>query len=710
MTVIVLRRHQVEVYVDVDAGVPTIVHWGAPLGDIDTTTLRAAVERPIVAGMLDVVAPISVVPEEGSGYYGRPGLAGHRMNGRAWSPRFAPSSVVADGEHGVTVVAVDAVAELTLTTTIHLGETLVVQCRLDNDGADPYVLDRLSVTVALPAQASELLRFTGRWSRELHPVRAEFTSGVFAAENRSGRTSAEYPPLLFAGTPGFGEWHGEVWGMHLAWSGNHHIWAEVLNDTRRAVQFGELLQPGEIVLQPGQSYDTPELYGSYSATGLTNASWGFHRTLRARPTHPTSERPVMLNIWEAVYFDHDNDRLRDLATVAASVGVERYVVDDGWFGSRRHDGSGLGDWVVSPDVYPDGLAPLIQHVTDLGMEFGIWVEPEMVNPDSDVYRAHPEWALVTNGYEPVLGRSQLLLNLAHPGAFAHVLGQLDALLRDHDISYVKWDMNRNHCQASGADDAAGTHAQTLAFYRLISTLGQRHPHVEFESCSSGGGRIDFEVLRHTQRVWTSDCIDPLERQTIQRNTSLFIPPELMGAHIASPTSHVTGRTHNIGFRSVTALFGHLGIEWNLLTMNDRDRETVTAVIELYKRFRQLIHHGDLVRFDTAANGPGHAVDPAGIANGVYAADRSEALIAVTQLRTGTSLAVPPLRLPGLDPSRRYRILKVSVPGERGVPVQSQPGWLTSGITLSGRQLAVLGLQMPAMNPETSILLHFEAQP
>lgn len=705
-----LRTGHVEVHLDVETGVPTIVHWGSPLGDIDDATMRAASERPLASGMLDTVAPVSIVPEEGSGYYGRPGLAGHRLDGRAWSPRFTPSDVIHIGDNAVTVVAVDRVAGLELRTTITLDETLVIRCRLENTGTDDYVVDRLSITVPVPAQAAELLRFTGRWSRELHPVRTEFTSGVFAAENRAGRTSAEYPSLIFAGTPGFSEWSGEVWGLHLAWSGNHHIWAEVMMDTRRALQLGELLQPGEVVLRPGGWYETPELYGTYAASGLTAASWGFHRTLRSRPSHPVRARPVTLNIWEAVYFDHDNARLHQLATVAASVGVERFVVDDGWFGSRRNDRSGLGDWVVSPEAYPDGLTPLIEHVVGLGMEFGIWVEPEMVNPDSDVFRAHPDWALVTDGYDPVLGRSQLLLDLAQPEAYAHVFGQLDALLADHAISYVKWDMNRDHVQASGRDGAAGTRAQTVAFYRLISDLWARHSSVEFESCASGGGRIDFEVLRHTQRVWTSDCIDPLERQTIQRSASMFIPPELMGAHIASPTSHDTGRTHNIAMRSVTALFGHLGIEWNLLTMSDQDRQTVTAVVELYRRFRPMLHHGDTVRFDTAPNGGNHRDAPASIANGVYSPDRSEGLIAVTQLRTGLSLAIPPLRLPGLDDDRPYRVSRVAVPGEARVPARRQPAWLSDGITLTGRQLAVFGLQMPVMNPETSLLLHLEAQP
>ena len=455
-----------------------------------------------------------------------------------------------------------------------------------------------------------------------------------------------------------------MWGAHLAWSGNHRVLAERLPDGRRYLQLGELLHPGEVVLQPGERYETPEVIATYGV-GLTPASWGFHRSraLTGDASRPPP-RKVLLNTWEAVYFDHDLDRLRRLADVAASVGVERFVLDDGWFGSRRNDRSGLGDWTVSADAHPGGLSPIIDHVRSLDMDFGIWVEPEMVSPDSDLFRAHPDWVLATDGYQPVLGRHQLVLDLGRPGAYAHVLGQLDALLSEHAIAYVKWDMNRDHVQGSGSDGAAGTHAQTMALYRLLDELRARHPSVEIESCASGGGRIDHEILRRTQRVWTSDCNDALERQTIQRGASMFVPPEVMGAHIGPPRSHTTGRVHSLAFRAATAMFGHLGIEWNLLELDERDLADLTAVIELHRRFRPLLHSGDVVRFDADLEGVGHSDSPVAHAHGVYAADRSEALIAFVQLRTGTSLAPSPLRLPGLDAERTYRAQVLDLPRAR----------------------------------------------
>ena len=699
-----LRGHTADVVLDTSTGVPTIVHWGAPLGDVDPASIVTALERPIAHGMLDVVAPVSIVPEHGSGFQGRPGLAGHRRGGTAWSARFVPAGLTAI-DRGVVVSAVDQVAGLRLDTRVVLDHALTVQCTLTNLADSRFLLDQLAVTLPLPVHASELLTFTGRWTRELHPVRSEWGTCAVVIENRRGRTSHEHVPLVFAGSSGFGEWQGEVWGAHLAWSGNHTTLAEVLPDGRRYMQLAELLHPGELSLGQGDQYVTPEVVATWSGAGLTPASWGYHRTLRARSAHPARPRPVLVNTWEAVYFDHDGDRLRALATAAADLGIERFVLDDGWFGSRRDDRRGLGDWVVSPEVYPHGLTPLVDHVRSLGMEFGIWVEPEMVNPDSDVYRAHPEWALVTDGYEPVFGRQQLVLDLGHPGAYAHVLGQLDALLRDHDITYVKWDMNRDHVQGSDARGTAGTHVQTLAVYRLLDELRALHPGVEIESCASGGARIDHGILARTDRVWTSDCNDALERQTIQRSASLFITPELMGAHIGPPRSHTTARVHSLSFRAITALFGHLGVEWNVLTLDDRERDQLRDWIALHRRFRPLLHSGDVVRFDPVLNG----VTPSSHAHGVYAADRSEALVAYVQLQTGMSLTPPTLRLPGLDPDRRYRIELVgrAATGRLG-PSRLQPGWTTEGIELTGRQLAVHGIQPPALHPEHAILVHLRA--
>eukprot|EP00903_Cladosiphon_okamuranus_P002613 g2611.t1 len=327
------------------------------------------------------------------------------------------------------------------------------------------------------------------------------------------------------------------------------------------------------------------------------------------------KRPIHYNTWEAVYFDHDHETLFNLANKAAEVGAERFILDDGWFGSRRNDKAGLGDWWPSKDVYPDGLGPLIKHVTDLGMEFGLWFEPEMVNPDSELYREHPDWILHAEGVEQVPFRSQFVLDLTRPEVSDYLFDHMHKLLSEHEISYVKWDMNRD-VHHPGSRGRPAIHQQTRALYALIERLREAHPDLEIESCSSGGARADYGILRRTDRIWTSDSNDALDRQRIQRGASHFFPLEIMGAHVGPETCHITGRRLSMEMRVATALFGHMGMELNLLEEAPANLEVLKAGLALHKQHRDLIHSGDFHRLDT----PDHVN-----AIGVVAKDRSEAL-------------------------------------------------------------------------------------
>lgn len=443
--------------------------------------------------------------------------------------------------------------------------------------------------------ATELFDLAGRWGRERAPQRAPLVVGTHARENRRGRTGPDAPLVLAAGTAGFGTRGGEVWAVHVAWSGNHVSYAERLSTGAAVLGGGELLLPGEIVLAAGESYTGPWVYAAHSADGLDGIAARCHTHLRARRHHPRRPRPVVLNTWEAVYFDHDLARLTELARLAAEVGVERYVLDDGWFRHRRDDTAGLGDWYVDEAVWPDGLHPLVDAVRGLGMEFGLWVEPEMVNPDSDLARAHPEWLLATGGRRPLPSRNQQVLDLGQAGAHAYVLERLDALLTSYDIAYLKWDHNRDLLDAgSGPDGVPGVAAQTRAVHGLLDELRARHPRVEIESCSSGGLRVDLEILERTDRVWGSDVIDPLERQQIQRWTAQLLPPELVGSHVGAPRSHTTGHTHDLSFRAGTALFGSFGIEWDLTAASEAERAELAAWVALVKELRGLLHTGTVV--------------------------------------------------------------------------------------------------------------------
>jgi len=339
-------------------------------------------------------------------------------------------------------------------------------------------------------------------------------------------------------------------------------------------------------------------------------------------------------------------------------------------------------------------------VVGLGMQFGLWVEPEMVNPDSGLYRAHPDWVLGPAGRLPVPWRSQQVLDLVNPKAYAHILGRLDALLSEHDIGYLKWDHNRNLIEAQHAG-RPGVRAQTLAVYRLLDELRGRHPTVEIESCASGGARIDLGILARTDRVWPSDTNDALERQTIQRWTGLLLPPELIGAHVGSPDSHTTGRAHALSFRIATALFGHLGIEWDVTTASAQEQQALADAIRFYKEARGLLHTGDAVRVDHP--------DTAAYVHGVVAVDRGEAIFAYVQLATSATETPAQVRLAGLADDRSYRVSPVTLAGGPDSQQIRGPGWvLDGGCTLTGRVLTTVGLPAPVLRPEQALVLHVVA--
>nr|WP_231747539.1 alpha-galactosidase [Auraticoccus cholistanensis] len=713
-----MRAAGVSLLVEVaDRRLPAVLHWGDDLGELSGEEAAALARARVVQAManqVDEPLRLSVLPEQHTGWVGRPGLSGSR-DGRSWTPWFTVTEVRLDdrtlspgltgsGAGTLTVTAVDEEAGLELGLLLELTVEGLVRARatLTSTAEGVYQLDDLVLALPVPQRAREILDLAGRWGKERTPQRRELVVGTHLREGRRGRTGPEAATVLHVGTPGFGFAEGEVWGLHTAWSGNHTHYAERIYSGEQVLGGGELLLPGEVRLARGDSYTSPWVVGAHGH-GLDEVARRFHRHLRAMPGRATRPRPVTLNVWEAVYFDHDLPRLKALADLAASIGVERFVLDDGWFGSRRDDTSGLGDWTVSADVWPDGLHPLIDHVRGLGMEFGLWFEPEMVNPDSDVARAHPEWIMAPGERLPVESRHQQVLNLSIEECWTHVRDQMSALLAEYDIAYIKWDHNRDLVEASTrATGRAAVHEQTLATYRLMADLKQRHPGLEIESCSSGGLRIDLAVLEHTDRVWVSDCIDPQERRQIQRWTTQLVAPELMGTHIASGRSHTTGRVHDLGFRAQTAFFGHLGLEWDLAEASPEDLATLTEVIARHKERRELLHGGDLVRLDFP--------DPTVELHGVVAPDRSRALYQLATVGRSEVSLPGALVLPGLDPARRYRVQ----PLDLGQPARGlrPPAWWPAegepGPVLPGTVLSRAGLQAPALHPEQAVLLEVSA--
>ena len=683
---------------------PVIVHWGEELITSTPATLAslAVAARPQrVSGGLDDTGRLGLLATPAGGWLGTPGIEGHR-DGAGASLHFEVAGVQAN-DHRATISLVDSEARLTAQVELRVGSSGLLHQRilLRNTGATPYTVQSLQAHFPVPWDATEILDTTGRHLRERTPQRHAFTFGTHTRESRRGRPGADATLLLAAGRPGFGFERGRVHGIHVAWSGNHRVSAERGITGEAFLSGGELLLPGEVILAPGESLQTPWVIGSWG-DGLTELSARFHEEWRARPQHPRRPRPVTLNTWEAVYFDHSLRKLTALADAAAEVGIERFVLDDGWFNGRRDDTAGLGDWFVDEDVWPEGLHPLIEHVRERGMEFGLWVEPEMINPDSDLARRHPDWILRGRMALPPSARQQQVLDLAHPEAYDYISTRLHALLDEYPIAYLKWDHNRDLVDAgSGPEGVSRVHTHTLAVYRLLDELKGRHPGLEIESCASGGARVDLGILDRTDRIWTSDSLDPLERLANQRYTGLVVPAELMGMHLTSPVVHSSGRTVALGLSGAVALLGHFGIEWDLTSVDDPTREKIASWVALAKRLRPLIATGRMINVD--------GTDPGIDVRGIVAADAASGIFTITQIDTSVAYPAGRVRMPSFDPQRAYRV-RVIARGESGDdPGQSPLEWAHHDTILTGQELASVGLRPPVQFPQQATVVELTAE-
>ncbi|QKE83588.1 alpha-galactosidase [Arthrobacter sp. NEB 688] len=700
-----------------DGGLPAVLHWGADLPDEAAADLVLLRDTPVANNALDEPWDLTVLPTSGDGWLGTPGVALQRAGGSA-APRWV--ATLEGGGARCTVRAeatdVEAVVELVLALDEHgVLTTSTSVTSTAEAGTAPLEVGALRTLLPLPARAEEVLDLSGRWVRERTPQRRLVADGTWLRTGRRGRTGHDATLLMTAGTAGFGFRHGEVWAVHAAWSGHHEHLVERLPEGAGAhaavIGAGEALASGEVRLGPGGTWTAPDVVAVWSDAGLDGLTARLVRHQRAGDDYRAGRpRPLVLNTWEAVYFETDLGHLKRLADTAASIGVERFVLDDGWFGSRRDDTRGLGDWQVSTDVWPDGLGPLVEHVKGLGMEFGLWFEPEMLNLDSDVVRAHPEWVLGPAAGPTAPSRHQHVLDLANPDAFEHVLAAMTEVIGTHGVDFVKWDHNRDLHEAVRTDatgtDRPAVALQTRATYRLLDTLRERFPALEIESCSSGGARVDLGVLARTDRVWTSDCNDALERVAIQRWTGLLVPPERMGTHIGPGRAHTTHRDLDLSLRMLVALGGHAGLEWDISGCSPQELDALRAWSGLYRELRPLLHSGDVVRSDHP--------DPSLVLGGVVAEDRSEAVLTVVRVASGRGVTPGAVPLPGLDPARRYR---VRVRPEAGLPESQQvrgPRWFedaqaADGVLASGAVLGDHGLPVPALAPGQGYLLHLRAE-
>ncbi len=685
-------------------GLPRAAYWGSRLDEEASPAALACCHRPPVfqAG-LDTPYHLNLFPELGTGFKGRPALIGEKKR-KNWASLFCINTVKHE-KNAVKIILTDTLAALELVLDIRLDPETDLLCRrstLKNLSPDPYNLHYCAAAaIEIPAFCRELLSFHGCWTGEFLTQRSDFSTGMALFENRTGRTSHEVFPGLIAGTAGFSENCGTVFGTHLAWSGNSSFFAEVVPDGSRQIQMGELLTPGEMVLETGQTYTTPWVYAAFSHTGLNGLSHKFHSFLRRSilpETIRSKKRPVVFNSWEAVYFAHDLDQLKEMASKASSLGFERFVLDDGWFHGRDDDSRALGDWQTDPEKYPRGLGPLIDHVKENGMDFGLWVEPEMVNPDSMLYRQHPDWVMGLAGFHHITGRNQLVLNLCRNEVADYLFDRLNDLLSSHDIDYLKWDMNRILTLA-GHMGFPAFHQQTRALYGLIDRVKTAHPRVEIETCASGGARIDFEILKRTDRFWTSDSNDPFRRQVIQKGASLFFPPEAAGSHIGPAVCHTSGRVTDLKFRALTSFFNHFGAEFNLLELHSDQEEELAGFIELHKKYRDLLHRGKSVRLDLCdalRNGYGTVAD-----------DQTLALFCIVQMDIPAQTSDRTVRFSHLAPDGLYRV-RLLRPVDPSIHSKlSFPEKWMKGFTLPGRVLMESGLSVFMPWPGTGVLFELK---
>ncbi len=534
---------------------------------------------------------------------------------------------------------------------------LARSARLVNQGDQSlHLTHAMSLCLDLPDSDYEFVHFSGAWARERWMKVRPLEQGIQSVESARGTSSHNHNPFIMLRRPGTDEDAGEVIGFSLIYSGNFLAQAEVDTWNTTRVTLGINPFGFDWKLDPGEVFQTPEAVMVYSDQGMNAMSRTFHRLYRsrlARGQWRDKPRPILLNNWEATYFDFTEDKLLAIAEGARKDGVELFVLDDGWFGARSNDSAGLGDWHANLQRLPDGIAGLARRVTELGLQFGLWFEPEMVNRDSDLFRAHPDWIIAAPGRRPSPGRNQFVLDFSRPEVVDCIYDQMAALLNEANISYIKWDMNRSitepFSQALPPDRQGELfHRYILGVYRLYERLTTNFPHVLFESCASGGGRFDPGMLYYAPQGWVSDDSDAGERLKIQYGTSYCYPISSIGAHVSAIPNHQVNRSTPLATRANVAAFGTFGYELDLNRLTAGERQQVREQIAFMKQYRAVLQFGDFYRLRSPFQGNFTAwmsVSP----------DRRTALVGWYRTLSEANGPFRRVRLRGLDPDLCYTV-------------------------------------------------------
>lgn len=575
--------------------------------------------------------------------------------------------------------------------------------RVINDGTDDIYLTKvLSACIDMDNKDFELLTMHGSWARERHIQRNPVGYGFQGLSSVRGETSHQHHPFLGLLSKGADQENGEVYGLHFVYSGNFTglVYRGQFDNVR--AMMGINSDDFSWKLEPGETFTAPEVILTYSAHGLSDMTKCYHNLYRKhliRSKYKDQMRPILINNWEATYFDFDTEKLLSIAREASRLGIEMLVMDDGWFGNRYDDNRALGDWFVNEEKLKGGLPYLVSEVNKLGMKFGIWFEPEMISPDSDLYRAHPDWAIAVPGREAGLCRCQYVLDLTRREILEYVFERVCSILESANIEYVKWDMNRQLADLGSLNlpaDRMGElcHRYVLAVYELQERILERFPDLLLENCSGGGARFDPGMLYYSPQIWCSDDTDAIERLMIQEGTALIYPLSSMGAHVSDCPNHTVGRVTPFETRGYVALAGTFGYELDITKISEEDRNLIPKQIEMYHRYYMLVNQGDYYRIASYAGN--HQWDCYMVVN----REKTEALLTYIQVMMRPNCHSRIFACKGLDPDKKYDIYRYNM--------ETGEEELFSNAPLYGETLMNAGIRMT--NPWgdfKGVLLHFK---